>query len=190
MRCFAAVAVGVAVAFAVGGCASVHVETESKDYYSRLRALTDGADDISAAVRQRLTAAPAVPVEEGLAGVTFGSSMQQVIDVWGRPERIWMQHNGVVQLSIYASSFEFTGGRLTSISVHSVDLPALTLADGKLAMDQPVPDLLALFPGSVKVGDDEPVTEIELPGGVLLSVNEMDGQVISIGLENTVTRPE
>lgn len=156
--------------------------TPSSDYAVALQALRDGRLELTTADEARLAALPEVPIEQGLAGLTFGMTMQQVIEVWGKPNGIWTQDDGVVQLSIARSVFAFRDDRLTSISIHQADLAHLTIADGKVRMGQPAPDLKQLFPHGVIPADAAADTHLIAVNGILINLYEMDGEVISIDL--------
>lgn len=151
------------------------------DYGAALQALRDGPRKLTTAAEARLAALPEVPIEQGLAGLTFGMTMQEVIDVWGRPNGIWDRHDAV-QLSIARSTFEFQQDRLVSISIHQVDIAHLTIAGGKIRMGRAAPDLKALFPDGVVPEDAEADAHVISIHGILIDLYESDGEVISIEL--------
>ncbi|MDP2340622.1 MAG: hypothetical protein Q8O67_06680 [Deltaproteobacteria bacterium] len=150
------------------------------DYYTQLRALTNGAHELSAATRKAITEAKVRPLHEGAVGVVFGSRMQDVINVWGRPESIWMMNKDKTQLKMGGSSFTFINDSLIGISVHRVDLPLFTVGDGQVKMGEKAPDLVKVFPGAIAGADAD---EVELPNGLTVSVNQYEGKVIAIRLQ-------
>ena len=153
----------------------------SGDYGAALQALHDGPRKLTTAAEARLAALPEVPIEQGLAGLTFGMTMQQVIDVWGRPNGIWDRQDEV-QLSIARSRFTFQQDRLKSISIHQADIAHLTIAGGKIRMGKAAPDLKALFPDGVVPADAEADAHVISVHGILIDLDERDGEIIAIEL--------
>lgn len=182
-------AVVVIVVASAGACVTPPASLQAPvDYHSALQQLIDGPEAMTTATKAKLMQAAPQPLSSGMAGLTFGMSMQQVIDVWGRPNAVWVQSDGHVQLSMGYSTVAFVRDRLSDISVHSSDLDAFAIADGKIAMGRPCPPLREVFPDGLPVPDsnDPDVHELALKGDVILRVQEMDQQIISIeiGREN------
>ncbi len=170
----------VAVVVVVGGCVTPPASLSSTDYNGALQKLVDGPKEKTTATAARLAQAPAQALTSGLGGVSFGMSMQEVIDIWGRPNAVWTQDEGVVQLSISYSVFEFRRDRLFDISIHQADLPDLAVGDGAVAMGKPCPDLLTVFPDALRREGSESVSEVGLKGDVILRVQQMNQEIISI----------
>jgi hypothetical protein len=165
----------------LASCTTAAAATKS-DYAAALQTLHDGRLELTTALHARLAALPEVPIEQGLAGLTFDMTMQQVIDVWGKPNGIWTQDDGIVQLSIARSVFAFRDDRLRSISIHQADLPHLTIADGRVRMGEPAPDLQQLFPEGVIPSDGAADAHQIAVHGILIDLYESDGEIISIDL--------
>jgi len=144
-----------------------------------LQALRDGPSKLTTAAEARLAASPEVPIEQGLAGLTFGMTMQQVVDVWGGPHAIWDRQDDV-QLSIASSTFEVQQGRLKSISIHQADIAHVTNAGGKIRMGRAAPDLQAVFSDGVVPSDAEADAHVICVHGILIDLYEIDGEVFSI----------
>ena len=153
-------------------------------YFSKLTNLTNGRDKLSEKQRDSIIKSEKMLITEGLAGVRFGMSMQDVVNIWGVPNNIWMQSDNLTQLSICNSTFEFKNDVLCTISIHSVDLPKFSIMDGAIKMDQKSPDLLKVFPGEKIIGDDNSCA-VELENELTVSILEMDLKIIAI----TISKP-
>lgn len=151
----------------------------AEDYEAALMKLMSGRDSITAARQAQLGQQPVDSLAGPIAGVRFGDTMQQVIDVWGMPKAVWVQMEGHIQLSMFASTFLFINGRLSEIAIHSVDLPKLSMFGGRLRFDEPVPPLAELLPGATVTGEGG-IQEAELPDGGLVRTQTLEGRLIAV----------
>jgi len=97
-------------------------------FYEKLEALSSGNKELSPAARQELEASAYDP-REGLGGVKLGMSMEDVIGIWGMPKRICIQNAATVLSIARGSQFSFVENQLTSVRIHSADLPEMKLSN-------------------------------------------------------------
>lgn len=156
----------------------------AEDYDAALAKLISGKENISVARQNKLSAAEVVDLKGDIAGVRFGMTMQQVVDVWGTPHAIWVKHDDRIELKIYASNFTFDEGKLVEISLHGVDLPKLKMFGGQLAFNQPVPDVKAVFKDATVTKLEELSSyHIEWENGEVLQFQILDERIIAIAFK-------
>lgn len=156
-------------------------------YYAKLHELTNGRDALTAKQRELITKNGPLPISEGLAGVKFGMSMQDVVQVWGKPKIIWMQDADITQITICNSNFTFKRDVLYEVAIHSSDLPKYSMMGGQIQMDEACKKLIEIFPGAQSIHVDIPeIDQVELHDELKVSVQKMENKVIAI----TVSRPQ
>lgn len=101
----------------------------AEGFYEQLQALSSGNTELSSDATQEFESTAYEP-SEGLAGVTLGMSMEDVIGVWGLPKRICMQNRATVLSIAKGSQFSFVENKLVTVRVHSADLPEMKLSNG------------------------------------------------------------
>ena len=105
-----------------------------EDFYVQLQKLTDGRENIPERNQLELEKIDNGDIRNGVGGIKFGMTMQQVIDIYGRPRSISFQMEDVIQIGIYQSYFIFKGNKLRSMNFHQIDLPHLKVMNGLVVM--------------------------------------------------------
>ena len=106
-------------------------QTASETYYGRLKSLVTRRHIFAVRPESSERDLNLIEAEKGAAGVLFGSSMDDVIAIWGKPNAIRIDGiTDVWDLGIGACRFSFVDNRLVGISLHSATLKDAHLANG------------------------------------------------------------
>ena len=94
-----------------------------------------------------------VEVEKGAAGVLFGSSMDDVVAIWGKPSGLLIHGSrDIWTLYIGACRFGFIENKLVSISIHSATLKNAHFANG-ISFKSSFKDVMSSFGEPVEATD-------------------------------------
>eukprot|EP00977_Amphora_coffeiformis_P004201 scaffold875_cov185-Amphora_coffeaeformis.AAC.16 len=132
-------------------------------FTEKLRELISGPSEIPTSIWNKIkaeTKSNPMDYTKGILGTPFGSTMDEVVALWGTPCGISMWRVGQIELEIYHCRFRFDRNRLTSIMIHEVDLPDVEPIPG-IKMGATVPPLMELFPeGDMKTPRASPVSGV------------------------------
>ncbi len=94
-----------------------------------------------------------IEVEKGAAGVSFGTTVDDVVAVWGNPSGFMIRDiRDDWDMYIGACRFGFLGNELVYVSIHRVTIPDAYFANG-INFKSSIEDVLSAFGKPIKATD-------------------------------------
>jgi hypothetical protein len=172
-------------ALAISGCAAAKLadETSSQElssYYRLISNLTETRrEPVAAGGEDQLLVDPS----SGAAGLRFGQGVDDIVGIWGKPDRISMDMGHIVRLW-YLGGLRFTLESNRLYEIHVQGLPGARFKDGP-SLDAGMEEIQAFL--------GEPVSESRRPEGFSAMAFQLPGrslQVIGLGGRRTAVTLE
>jgi hypothetical protein len=117
---------------------------EEDSYFEKLDSLI-GRKKLNIKPKDRSVDINLVTVEEGGAGLKFGSSIDDLVRLWGKPSGV-MVHKGLGTWRFHAGGclFGFIENELVSITIHSATIPKAYMENG-ITFKSTIDDLKSVY---------------------------------------------
>ncbi len=117
---------------------------EEKSYSAKLKEVVDTKKRRIKPLKKNVDT-KLISIEQGATGLKFGDSLDDLVEMWGKPSGIYIHNHGAWQFYIDATYYQFIDNKLVSIGIHSATMPDAYMKNG-LSFKSTLEEFKKLYP--------------------------------------------